>query len=186
MSDTGTPSATPLTPEEIAEMDAMSGGYQDAQTGATVGEDGAFDFSTADADAMEPDDDGYGLDDFTDDANALLDTAGRAVDTVTEVANILDPPSDTPPERRRSSGTRNVSNEVEADEEAPAEEEDAPPSVVGWPEWIAIDTAGNVYVLGFVVPWWGVFLFLGAVYVVYQVIVFFFFSKKSKKKSWFF
>lgn len=184
MSDTGTPSATPLTPEEIAEMDAMSGGYQDAQTGATVGEDGAFDFSTADADAMEPDDDGYGLDDFTDDANALLDTAGKAVDTVSEVADILDPPRDSPPARPRG-GARTVSNEVEADEE-PAEEEDAPPSVVGWPEWIAIDTAGNVYIMGFVIPWWGALLALGAIYIVYEVIMFLFFSKKSKKKSWFF
>ena len=188
MSDTGTPSATPLTPEEIAEMDAMSGGYQDAQTGATVGDDGAFDFSTADDGAMEPDDDGeYGLDDFTDDANDLLDTAGKVVDVVGDAADILDPPRESPPERRRSSGARNVSNETEADEEPPPEEEeDAPPTVLGWPEWAAFDTAGNLYLMGFVIPWWGVLLALGAIYIVYEVIVFLFFSKKSKKKSWFF
>lgn len=189
MSDTGTPNATPLTDEEIAEL----GGRRDEETGATTGlGDDGFDFSSADPDQFpnDPaeDDDGYGVGDFLDDASDAVDTAGKVVDVVGDAADILDPPRESPPERRRSSGARSVSNEVEAEEEAPAEEEeDAPPTVLGWPEWMAFDTAGNVYVFGFVIPWWGVILILGAIYVVYEIIVWLFFStKKSRSKKWFF
>lgn len=184
ISDTG--NVSQMTPEEIAELEAMEAGevVRDPATGAIIQDDGGFDFS--EADAAGEDDDGYGVDDFLDDASDAVDTAGKVVDVVGDAADILDPPRESPPERRRSSGARNVSNEVEAEEEAPAEEEDAPPTVLGWPEWMAFDTAGNLYVLGFVIPWWGVLLALGAIYVVYEIIVFLFFSKKSKKKSWFF
>lgn len=185
ISDTGSPNATPLTDEEIAEL----GGRLDEGTGATVGSGGdGFDFSTANKDQFpnDPDeDDGYGVDDFLDDASDAVDTAGKVVDVVGDAADILDPPRDSPPARPRG-GARGVSNDTTADEEPPADEEDAPPSVVGWPEWMAFDTAGNLYLMGFVIPWWGVLLGLGAVYIVYEIIVFLFFSKKSKKKSWFF
>lgn len=184
ISDTG--NVSQMTPEEIAELEAMEAGevVRDPATGAIIQDDGGFDFS--EADAAGEDDDGYGVDDFLDDASDAVDTAGKVVDVVGDAADILDPPRESPPERRRSSGARTVSNETEAEEEAPVEEEDAPPTVLGWPEWAAFDTAGNLYLMGFVIPWWGVLLALGAIYIVYEIIVFLFFSKKSKKKSWFF
>lgn len=184
ISDTG--NVSQMTAEEIAELEAMEGNtsvVRDPATGAIIQEDGSFDFSEADT---EPDDDGYGVDDFLEDASDAVDTVGRAVDVVEEAADIIDPPQDTPPERRRSSGTRTVLNETEAEEEAPADEEEAPPSVIGWPEWAAFDTAGNLYLFGFVIPWWGVLLGLGAIYVIYEVIKFLFFPKSKKKKGWFF
>lgn len=175
-----------LTAEEMAELDAMEDGslLRDPETGAIIQEDGGFDF--ADAPAAGPADDGYGVDDFLDDADQTVGLIERGVNTVAEVGDILDGDDDAPPAPRPRGGTRTVSY----DDDAPAEEPapaDAAPSLMGW-ESFGIDTDGNIYLpFGIVIPWYWALVILGALYIAYEIFMWMFSSgKKSRKKSWFF
>lgn len=172
-----------LTAEEIAELDAMDGGsvLRDPETGAIIQEDGSFDYS--EAPPAGPADDGYGLDEFLDDADQTVGLIERGVDTVAEVGDILDGDDDTPPAPRPRGGTRTVSNETEAETEEPPA--DAAPSLMGW-ESFGVDTDGNLYLpFGIVIPWYWALVILGALYIAYEVFVWLFFTPKSKKKKWF-